>query len=103
MAQEQRSTATVPRPEGAPEVSAVRQWLVTYIADLLEFEPSEVNPQLPLSRYGLDSTAAVGLMGDLSQWLGREIAPKLLYEYRTIDALAGFVSTHFETLPKSAQ
>jgi acyl carrier protein len=100
MAEEQHSGAPAPRPEGTPEAAAIRQWLVTYIADLLEFEPAEVNAKLPLSRYGLDSTAAVALMGDLSEWLGREISPTLLYEHRTIDALADFVSAQFATLRK---
>lgn len=99
MTTEQRTP--VPSPTGVPEVEAVKQWLVAYIADLLEFERSEVNTRLPLGRYGLDSTAAVGLTGDLGNWLGCDLDPRLLYEHKTIDALASFVTTHYAKLRKA--
>jgi acyl carrier protein len=89
--------------EKAPDLAAVKEWLTRYIANLLEFEPSEVKSSVPLSRYGLDSTAAAGLTGDLAEWLGREIDPELLAEHRTIDALAAFVTEHFAELPRAAK
>lgn len=82
-----------------PALAAVKEWLTSYIADLLEFEPSEVKSNIPLSRYGLDSTAAAGLIGDLSDWIGREIDPEALVEHKTIEALAAYVSAHFDELP----
>ncbi|WP_224361034.1 acyl carrier protein [Hyalangium versicolor] len=100
MSKEQSPGVSGQPSEGVPDAAAVQQWLVTYIADLLEFEPSEVNPKLPLGRYGLDSTAAVALTGDLGQWLGCEINPKLLYEYKTIEALAEFVTANRAKLRK---
>jgi acyl carrier protein len=78
----------------------VKEWLVGYIAHLLEFDRSEVRTNLALSRYGLDSTAAVALTGDLGEWLGREVDPRLLYEQKTIDALASYVAQHHATLPR---
>ena len=83
-----------------PDAEAVKQWLIAYIADMLEFERSEVNPKLPLGRYGLDSTAAVGLTGDLGNWLGCDIDPQVLYEHKSIDALAAFVTANHAQLRK---
>ncbi len=72
--------------------SEVRVWLVDYIAKILEFEPGEVKTGIPLSRYGLDSVAAAALSDDLGKALGRKVDPTVLYEHRTIDALAAFFS-----------
>lgn len=88
-----------PPSSGAPDAAAVKEWLVGYIAQLLEFERSEVRTNLALSRYGLDSTAAVALTGDLGDWLGREVNPRILYEQRTIDALSDYVAQHHAALP----
>jgi acyl carrier protein len=100
MTTEQSAARASLGPNGVPEAEAVKQWLVTYIADLMEFEPSEVNPRLPLGRYGLDSTAAVALTGDLGSWLGCDIDPRLMYEHKTIEALANFVTANHAKLRK---
>jgi acyl carrier protein len=83
-----------------PELAAVKEWLTRYIANLLEFEPSEVRSDISLARYGLDSTAAAGLTGDLAAWLGRDIDPVLLVEQKTIDKLSAFVCEHYHELPR---
>lgn len=70
----------------------MRSWLVKYVAELLEFDPSEVETAVPLSRYGLDSVAAAALTDELGSVLGRKIDPAVLYEHRTIDALATFLA-----------
>ncbi len=90
---------SMPHPAGAPDAAAVKEWLVGYIAQLLEFERSEVRTNLALSRYGLDSTSAVALTGDLGEWLDREVDPRLLYEQKTIDALASYVAQNHATMP----
>lgn len=71
--------------------SEVRQWLSAYLADLLEVEEDEVDTSLPFDRYGLDSSAAVGMTGDLEDWLACEIDPTVIYDYPTVDALASYL------------
>ncbi len=73
-------------------ITEIQDWTVAYIADLLEIDPDEIDTALPFDRYGLDSTAAVGLTGDLEDWLGIEIDPTLLYDYPTIDSLAKYLA-----------
>lgn len=78
------------------EISAseIQDWLVAYIANLLEIESEEVDVTIPFDRYGLDSSAAVGMTGDLEDWLGKEVEPILLYDYPTIEALAQHLSVN---------
>lgn len=72
----------------SPTVTQIEAWMVSYIAELLEVEPDEVDPTIPFDSYGLDSSAAVGLTGDLEDWLGHKLDPTLLYDYPTVEALA---------------
>jgi len=82
-----------------PPVSAaeIQDWIVAYLAELLEIDPEEVDVTIPFDRYGLDSSAAVGLTGDLEDWLGREIDPTLMYDYPTVEALVQHLSLQVKT------
>jgi acyl carrier protein len=74
-------------PVGASE-EQVREWLVAYVARLLDIDPHEVDAATPLERYGLDSAAAVALTGDLAKWLGIDLEPDLIRGRPTIDGVA---------------
>ncbi|NEO89527.1 MAG: acyl carrier protein [Moorea sp. SIO3G5] len=73
-------------------ISEIKDWLVTYIAQLLEITPDEIEIDIPFDGYSLDSAAAVGLSGDLEEWLGCEFEPTLLYDYPTIETLAKYLA-----------
>jgi len=88
-----------PPPAGAPDAAVVKEWLVGYIAHLLEFDRSEVRTNVSMNRYGLDSMSAVSLTTDLGAWLDREVDPRLLYKQKTIDMLADYVAQNHATLP----
>ncbi len=70
----------------------IEDWISDYLANLLEVSPDELDPDVPFDRYGLDSSAAIGLTGELEEWLGLEIEPTLLYDYPTVDTLAEHLS-----------
>lgn len=76
-----------------PSSSQIQSWLESYLADLLEIEPEDVDPSIPFDRYGLDSSIAIGLTGDLSDWLGQDVDPTLLYDYPTIEELVKYLSS----------
>jgi acyl carrier protein len=80
-------------PTSAVEIQA---WIVSYLAELLEIEPDEVNPTIPFDRYGLDSSAAVGLTGDLEDWMEKKLDPTLLYDYPTVEALSRHLAEEFK-------
>lgn len=82
-----------PASESSFTAEAIQDWLITYLSDLLEVDSEEVDVTIPFDRYGLDSSAAIGLTGDLEEWLGREIDPTLLYDYPTVEALVEYLSS----------
>jgi acyl carrier protein len=71
-------------------------WIASYLAQLLEIDPDEVNVTIPFDQYGLDSAAAVGMTGDIEDWVERKIDPTLLYDYPTVEALAQHLAEEFK-------
>jgi acyl carrier protein len=76
-----------------PSAEEVQDWVMSYIAELLEVETEEIDITLPFSTYGLDSSVAVGLTGDLGDWLELDLDPTLLYDYPTIKSLVEHLSS----------
>ncbi|MDZ7335183.1 MAG: SDR family NAD(P)-dependent oxidoreductase [candidate division KSB1 bacterium] len=76
----------------SPTVSAIESWLVSKIAENLGINASEISIQEPFVSFGLDSAQAVGLVGDLEEWLGRKLSPTLVWDYPTIESLAMFLA-----------
>ncbi|PSF37574.1 phosphopantetheine-binding protein [Aphanothece hegewaldii CCALA 016] len=75
-----------------PEASVIQDWLSSYLAQLLEIDLQEIEPQTSFERYGLDSSAMVVLSGDLQEWLGQKLDPTLLYDYPNIETLAQYLA-----------
>lgn len=81
-----------------PSATEIQAWIVSYLAELLEIDPDEVNVTIPFDRYGLDSAAAVGMTGDLEDWLERKLDPTLLYDYPTVEAFAQHLAEEFKVI-----
>jgi acyl transferase domain-containing protein/acyl-CoA synthetase (AMP-forming)/AMP-acid ligase II/acyl carrier protein len=78
-----------PKAASAGRIFEIRAWLTEQLATRLGVSPSEIDPQAPFTRLGLDSKEAVSLSGSLEDWLGRRLSPTLLWQYPTLEALAG--------------
>ncbi len=75
----------------------IQEWIISYLANLLEIDPDEIEVTVPFDRYGLNSLAAVGLTGELEDWLGKKIDPILLYEYPNIESLVEYLISDIDT------
>jgi acyl carrier protein len=62
----------------------ISNWIKTYLAEILEVEVAEVDEDCEFERFGLNSSAAVSLVGDLEEWLDFELSPSLFFEFNTI-------------------
>jgi myxalamid-type polyketide synthase MxaE and MxaD len=72
----------------APSAHAIEEWLAAKLSVRLGIEQREIDLQEPFASYGLGSTEAVSLAGELADWLGRDLSPALVYEFPTIETLA---------------
>jgi acyl carrier protein len=65
------------------------EWCRQHIATLLDFPVDRIPVDAEFDTFGLDSGAAVSLVVDLEEWLGTEVSPSLLFEFPTIQLVAG--------------
>nr|VFK27700.1 MAG: Acyl-CoA synthetase (AMP-forming)/AMP-acid ligase II [Candidatus Kentron sp. MB]VFK35522.1 MAG: Acyl-CoA synthetase (AMP-forming)/AMP-acid ligase II [Candidatus Kentron sp. MB]VFK75716.1 MAG: Acyl-CoA synthetase (AMP-forming)/AMP-acid ligase II [Candidatus Kentron sp. MB] len=77
-----------------PTESAIANWLVVRIGELTGRSPEKIDTERPFAHYGLDSIAAVGLSGELGEWLGKPLPATVVYEHPSIGALARHVVRH---------
>ncbi|MCC6191127.1 MAG: amino acid adenylation domain-containing protein [Anaerolineales bacterium] len=90
-------TAAAPvqlRPSGEADAAALAEagrleaWLAATIAARLNLAPAAIDRDTPFVEYGLDSAQAVGVAGELGEWLGRSVPPTLAWDYPTVGLLA---------------
>ncbi|MFD7659801.1 phosphopantetheine-binding protein, partial [Actinosynnema sp. NPDC059797] len=70
----------------------IQSWLTDRIALLAGVDPAGVDPTAPLDDYGITSSQAVSLSGELEEWLGDELPQTLVYQHPSIAALADFLA-----------
>jgi acyl transferase domain-containing protein/acyl carrier protein len=66
----------------------IEEWLIAKLSNLLGVDPREIDVREPFASYGLGSTEAVCLSGELADWLGRKVPADLAYEYPTVETLS---------------
>jgi acyl-CoA synthetase (AMP-forming)/AMP-acid ligase II/acyl carrier protein len=60
-------------------------------AELLGLDADDVDPDRPLSELGIDSVTAVDLVERVGRGLGHPIAGTVLFDYPTLEAIAGYI------------
>lgn len=76
-----------------PEIKArssdeIEHWLVTRFAEVLNVGPEQIDAAGPITDYQIDSSAAVTVTDDFSEWLGISLPVTLFWEYPTMRSLA---------------
>jgi acyl carrier protein len=71
--------------------SDIGDWIVNYLNDLLKIPVKQIDRQEPFESLGLDSAAAIAIVGELEEWLGIDIEPTAPYDYPTIDKLSSYL------------
>ncbi len=90
------NTSTVNK--GVLKAADIESWLISYLSELLDTQPDEIEVNIPFQRYGLSSAEGTVLMGDLEAATGYKLAPTLVYEYPTIEALAQYIAEEMQVL-----
>jgi len=72
--------------------AAILAWLVDQLAQLLDIPPSDIDPAQHVSVYGVSSTEAIILTGDLGALTGCRFSDTLFFECPTIQAVAHYVA-----------
>lgn len=72
----------------ADRAREAEEWITSYLADLLDIPPAEVDKTIPFDQLGLDSAATVSFASDLGRWLGVRLDSRVLFEFDTVQAVA---------------
>jgi acyl carrier protein len=76
--------------EMTKDLEAMRAWLIERISKALKVKGS-MDPDAPLSKYGLQSIDAVILAMEIEEEVGVELPPTLLWEYNTVNECAAYL------------
>ncbi|GAB7187042.1 hypothetical protein ATKI12_6873 [Kitasatospora sp. Ki12] len=71
---------------------AVQSWLVGRIAHFLKVPASQIDPDVPLADYGLESVYAFALAGEIEDTLGLSVEPTLVWDVDTVTALTAHLT-----------
>jgi acyl carrier protein len=80
----------------------IRDWLVARIARHCQVAASEIDPEIPINGYVMDSVSAVSIATELQEWLGRTISPTVLYDSPSLSVLAERLADPKSSAPAEA-
>jgi acyl carrier protein len=90
--EKQTSQISSKRKEMAPTQEVIQDWLVNQLSMHLKVPANTIDIHVPTAEYGLDSSVAVSLTGQLAIWLDLKLEPTLFWEFPTIEALTTHLS-----------
>jgi len=70
------------------ELPELQRLMVTLLAKELRLDAKAIDVNRPFTQYGLDSIAAVTVVGDLEDALSLELPSTLLWDCPTVNAMA---------------
>lgn len=77
----------------APSTTDLRAWLTARVAYYVEREPRDIDPDAPLTAFGLDSVYAFALCGDIEDEFRLPVEPTLVWDVRTVNGLTEHLRT----------
>ena len=74
-------------PEAEQSEDNLQAWLAQRVATYVRRSPEEIEPDVPLAEYGLDSVYALTLSGDIEDYLGLSLEPTVMWDHPTLGML----------------
>lgn len=75
----------------------IHNWLAEKLAHRLNVPTSEVDGDKFFDEFGLESTEALVLAGELEKWLGMELETTALWYHPTINQLSEFIASEIKS------
>ncbi|MET7350964.1 acyl carrier protein [Streptomyces mirabilis] len=73
---------------GTTDAAEIREWLRGCVAVYVRIPAEDIDTDLPMSEYGLDSVYVLSLCADIEDRYGIEVEPTLLWDHPAIGPLA---------------
>ena len=71
----------------------IQDWLIAYLSEQMKIPTNSIDVAAPFDTLAVDSATAIGMTGDLEQWLGTTIDPTVLYDFPTIEQIADHLAS----------
>ena len=78
--------------------AGLQEWLSRHLAAHLRVPAGTIDPDEPMSAYGLDSLRAVSVLMDVEEHVGFPVDSDVLWDYPTVGALALFLAERTASL-----
>jgi acyl carrier protein len=85
-------TQTDPTTTGGPASAGIQTYLVERLAFYLSLPVEDIELDVPVTEFGLDSVYAVALCADIEDELRVTVEPTLLWDVDTVTALTAHLS-----------
>jgi len=89
---ESASTRFTEAAKETPSVSAIQEWLISEIGQLLSIDAGDLSVAEPFADYGLSSMTGVVLSGNIEEWLDIKLDPGVAWDYPTIESLGAYLA-----------
>jgi acyl carrier protein len=66
----------------------IMEWMRDYIAGHMKVDRELIEMDMQFDDYGLDSRTSMEMIGELSERIGHDLDPGIIYDYSTIESLA---------------
>lgn len=80
------------QPRTPPDAMEIESWIIKRLVHRLGTQDQEIDPTVPFANFGMDSQNALGLSGDLEDWLGVELSPTLVWDYPSARQLSCYLA-----------
>ncbi|SDH48657.1 Acyl carrier protein [Actinokineospora alba] len=67
--------------------TAVREWITDQVARYVERDAADIDPDVDLVTYGMDSLRALTLSATIEDEFGLEVDESLAWDHRTVNAI----------------
>ena len=87
-------------PTPTPSAEEVAGWCTRFIADRLNIEYRDINPEMEFDDFGLDSALITEMLIELEEWLGIELPPQIIFAESTVSKLSRVIAGQLVSSPK---
>ncbi|MFB9235103.1 acyl carrier protein [Plantactinospora siamensis] len=74
--------------DAIPPTEDIQQWLTERVAHYLDRAIADIEPDVPLAEYGVDSVYVASVFGEAEERYGVRLEPATAWDHPTVEALS---------------
>jgi acyl carrier protein len=83
--------------DASHDLATLTQWVTERVAFYVEMSPQDIEPEVDLVKYGMDSIRALTLSANVEDEFGLEVDAAFAWDHRTVDQIARYLATALGT------